>query len=211
MIIYSFYPSISCLWLNYHSLFTSCTKIFVHGFTVTLFPRASQLFASVRTRKITCYSVLTTWNATVKMTALACASWTTTTEVLGDSYIGCSKVFNLHNCKHYSYVTISNSRKSGNVACLWIFNNGFLLFDFLLTPLTELYRHVLGIKTMTVRKAITLMQLSVMRKLSWYFYSSPIEAKAWFLAIYELIIHGLSVRQFSEKQRDTQKTRGSTL
>ena len=46
------------------------------------------------------------------------------------------------------------------------FNNGFVLFGFFLTPLTELYRHVLGIKTMTVRKAITLMQLLVMRKLS---------------------------------------------
>ena len=53
VIIYSFYPSISCLSLKYHSLFTSRTKIFVHGFTVTLFPRASQLFASVRTCKIT--------------------------------------------------------------------------------------------------------------------------------------------------------------
>lgn len=46
------------------------------------------------------------------------------------------------------------------------FNNGFVLFGFFLTPLTELYWHVLRIKTMTVRKAITLMQLLVMRKLS---------------------------------------------
>lgn len=34
------------------------------------------------------------------------------------------------------------------------FNNGFVLFGFFLTPLTELYRLVLRIKTMTVRKAL---------------------------------------------------------